>query len=262
MSPMPMSSDSPSTPAKLTCRLFGSRCSSDPLTTTPSSCDRQARRAAGRAAAPSRGAFLRHLALADRARRAEADDARHVERAGPQAALLAAADDQRRELGPLADEERAAALRPVHLVAGERQQIDLHRVDVDRNLAGALRRVDVKAARPRARAIAPISASGWTTPISLLAAMTLTSAVSARDARVERVEIDHARRGSTGSSVTRQPALLEPLRRFEHRLVLDRRHDDVAPAGGRQSAATPWIARLFDSVAPLVKHDLARRARR
>ena len=119
MSLIPMSSESPSTPSKLTCRLCGSRCSSDPLTTTPSSFDAEA----GEQAIAQRreaAAFFGPLRARDRAGAAEPDDARHVERAGSQPALLAAAANRRRELRALPHVERAAALRPVHLVAGDR----------------------------------------------------------------------------------------------------------------------------------------------
>ncbi len=42
------------------------------------------------------------------------------------------------------DIERAHALRPVDLVAGDRQQVDVHRIDVERDLADRLRRVGVE----------------------------------------------------------------------------------------------------------------------
>ena len=60
---------------------------------------------------------------------------------------MAAAVDERRELDSRlgrAHVERADALGPVHFVRGQRQQIDAHGLDVERNLTDALGRVSVK----------------------------------------------------------------------------------------------------------------------
>ncbi len=62
---------------------------------------------------------------------------------------MAAAGDERANLQPFANEQRAAALRTVHLVGGERQQIDAGLVHVDRHLAHGLGRVDVQQAAAR-----------------------------------------------------------------------------------------------------------------
>ena len=72
--------------------------------------------------------FLGHFALADRARFAQPDDARHVQRARTHAALVAAAihlrgDLHARTLPP--DIKRADALRPVELVRRDRHQVDV-----------------------------------------------------------------------------------------------------------------------------------------
>ena len=80
---------------------------------------------------------------------AEPDDEGDVLGAGPQAVLLAGADDQRRQLDAPAHIERADALGRVELVAGDRQQIDAELLHVDGDLADRLRgiRVHQRAAR-------------------------------------------------------------------------------------------------------------------
>ena len=144
-----------------------------------------------------------------------------------------------------------AALRAVELVRRQRQQIDVHRADVDRDLCRrpAPRR-RAAARRARARSRRSRRAAGWT-PISLLAAITLTSAVRSLTAlasasRSTPVAVD----GQT--SCRRQPCFETPGS-LEHGLVLDGRDDHVpAPPGGRR--CQPHDAKLFDSGrAPLVK---------
>ena len=77
---------------------------------------------------------------------AHADAERRRQGARAEAALLATAHDQR--LQPharlAAHVERADALRAVDLVAGDAHQVDLHRLDVERDLAGGLGRVGVE----------------------------------------------------------------------------------------------------------------------
>ena len=98
--------------------------------------------------------------------------------AGAAAALLPAAGQQRQHAHAALDPERADALRPVELVRRDRQQVDAERLDVRSescpptapHRCGTARR-----ARARSRAS---SAIGWIVPISLLACMTETSAVS------------------------------------------------------------------------------------
>ncbi len=88
-------------------------------------------------------------------RLSEADDARNVQRAGPHAALVAAAVDDRRQLHARiapADVQRADAFGPVNLVGRERSEIDVIVIDVNGNLARRLNRVRMEQhARVRAR---------------------------------------------------------------------------------------------------------------
>ena len=143
------------------------------------------------------------------------------ERARAQPALLTAAVDQRpqpeRRLAPHV--QRTDAFRAVDLVRRERQQVDVHRFDVERQLAGALRCIDVKQrrrARDRSRRSAAMSCM---TPISLFTCMSETSCVSARSAA-------RTCSGCTMPSRVRlqlgdlEAFALELLQRIEHGLVL------------------------------------------
>ena len=100
--------------------------------------------------------------------------------------------------------------------------------------------------------MAPISASGCSTPISLLAAITETRTVRSVIAASQLVEVDEA---LGVDAKPRHPAAfaLEALARVEHRLVLGRHGDDVIAAIAQRVRRRPLMARLFDSVAPLVK---------
>ena len=88
-----------------------------------------------------------HLGLRDLRGLAHADDAGDVERARPHAAFVAAAIDLRRQQHTrvaATHVERAYTLRAVHLVRGDRHDVDFQRVDVERNLARRLHRVGVE----------------------------------------------------------------------------------------------------------------------
>ena len=83
---------------------------------------------------------------------AKADDLVDRQRAGAQATLVPAAEHERLQCDAARclHEQRADPLGPIELVGGERQQVDAHRDHVDRQFAGALRRIDVqrRAVRP------------------------------------------------------------------------------------------------------------------
>src|ERR1700687_2865262 len=82
--------------------------------------------------------FLSHLFLRDRAGLAQANDSRDVQRAGAHAALVAAAVDAWRKLHArifAPHIQRAHALRSVHLVTGDRHQVDVLLDHVDWNFA-------------------------------------------------------------------------------------------------------------------------------
>ena len=128
-------------------------------------------------------------------RLAEPDDGGHVERARAIAALVAAAVDQRLEVDrriPFRHIERADPFRAVHLVRAQRDEIDAERLTSSGTIARRLHRIAVKQARRARSRSSAISASGCSTPISLLAAITLTSSVSSPNGVTQPVEIDAA----------------------------------------------------------------------
>ena len=167
-------------------------------------------------------------ACAQLRRLAEADDARHVERARAHAALVAAAADllgeqHARVAAPHV--ERADALRAVHLVRAHRHQVDLRLVDVERHLADRLHRVGVEedALLLRDRADlrdrlqhADLVVGGHDRDEDRLVG----------DRRAQLVEADAAvlLHRQVGDA---RALLLELLARVDHRLVLGDARDDV-----------------------------------
>jgi hypothetical protein len=109
-------------------------------------------------------------------RRGEADDRGQVFGAAAPVPLLAAGK-LRRERHAVAHEQRADPFRPVQLVRGQRHRVGAERREIERQLADQLRRVDVQQ-RAAACASAFTSAIGISTPVSLFAAITDTSATS------------------------------------------------------------------------------------
>ena len=181
-----------------------------PASRSPSSrpSSRASRRAADRAAPPTRVASLAISARAIAAARPNPtmpgtfNVPDRMPRSWPPPSICAAIADRaalRRDI------QRADALRPVDLVRRQRREVDVERLDVERHLARRPAPRRCAATRP-SRARAPrASVSGCNTPISLFAAITLTSAVrsvtaSASASRsIKPVAL-------TGSTVTRQPS--------------------------------------------------------
>ena len=169
---------------------------------------------------------------------------------GPQPALLAAAREQRREPHAAPHVQRADALGAVQLVRREAHQIDAR---APPRRAGPCRRPGRHryAGRCRAHGTAlAISAIGWSTPISWLAVMIETRAVSGRSACAQ---LGPDRSGRPAPPAARSP---RSRRARSARQVSSTQGCSVtqvttcrrAPA----VAATPRIARLFASVAPEV----------
>lgn len=73
-------------------------------------------------------------------RLAHADNARHVARARAAVFLLCAAIHKRKQLHAFANVEEAHTLRAVELVRADRQQIDVHLFDIQRNVTKRLHR--------------------------------------------------------------------------------------------------------------------------
>ena len=164
----------------------------------------------------------------------------------------------RRQARAALDPQRAGALRAVELVRRQRQQVDAERPHVDRNLADRLHGVGVeqRAARVRERARAP--AIGWIVPISLLACITDTSAVSSRQARLERRPGGRCRSRRPAGASCVQPRRASALSVFEHRLVLDGAGDQVPAARRLERLGGAAQREVVGLGAAAGEHDLGR----
>src|SRR5215468_5367366 len=85
--------------------------------------------------------FIRHLGGGDGRRLSEPDAERRWQSSRTQASFLSATIDQRQQAHarPTPDVERADPLGPVDLVTRNRQQVDLHRPNIERDLPEGLR---------------------------------------------------------------------------------------------------------------------------
>ncbi len=104
---------------------------------------------------------------------------------------------------------------------------------------------------PAARVMRASSSMGWTTPVSLLACITETSTVSGRSAARSRSGSSRPSR-STSRSVTSKPSRSSARSESSTALCSVRQETRWRPLA-RWNRATPFSARLSDSVAPLVK---------
>ena len=162
----PSSRSRPETAGKSRFSVLGSRAAPGPPA-PGRGCALRAGPAAAPRARPAPASRLQAVA-GEPAGGAEAGDAGDVLGAGPQPALLAGADQDRRQADAAPHVERADALGRVELVAGDREQIDAERRHVDRHLADATarrrcgrgRRRRAPARRPRRPAAACRSRSG------------------------------------------------------------------------------------------------------
>ena len=138
------------------------------------------------------------------------------------------------------------------------EQIDLHRRDVDRNLADGLRGVDMEQARRRVRDRADLGER-------LHDADLVVRGHHADERRVVGVTAAlSASRSITPVAADRHdrhaPALLaQPAARLRAPTCARSPTRRCAAGRIRRGRTRPAMARLFDSVAPLVKYDLARR---
>ena len=130
---------------------------------------------------------------------AHADDLVRRERAGAQAPLLPAAVQLRRERDARA--RRRARRRPSGRRACARSAStgrSAPRASVERQLA-ALCAASTWNSTPRSRQSAPIAATSWITPVSLLTCMIETSSVSAPDRRDDRARARRTVRASAST---------------------------------------------------------------
>ena len=120
-----------------------------------------------------------HLLLCDFARFAETNNAGNIQRAGAKAAFMASSINHRDKphIRVMADIKCAAAFRPIKFVQGERSQIDFGVNNIQRNFAQVHCTASEWKSTPCSRQSLPISSTGWSTPVSLFAAMMLTRMV-------------------------------------------------------------------------------------
>ena len=189
-------------------------------------------------------------------RRRQADAARGVLGARAQAALLAAAVNQRLERDALFDIEHAHAARAAELVRGEREHINAHRLHVDRHVADRLHRVRVELRADRMRQLCNLA--------DRLNGADLIVRRHDGDERsvlgklaLQLLEVDMALlvHIQIGDAVA---FLLERLAGVEHRVMLDLGGDQMLAALGRgavHKAADGEVVRLRAAAG---EDDLAR----
>ncbi len=179
------------------------------------------------------------------ARGRQPGDGRQRRRAASPAALLPPARDQRREVPVLPEQQRAGALRPAELVAGDRHAVRPERAQIHRDAPGGRDRVDMEqGANPPAQAAA--ARTGCIVPVSLLASIRQSRAGGPSPAAARALEI-------------RDPAPVHrkhrsPGRGGAHRVML------VAPTMTRRPAPSAAIANASASVPPEVNTTASRRA--
>ncbi len=152
--------------------------------------------------------------------------------------------------------QRADALRTVELVPGQREQVHAEPLDI-RLILPAACVASVCTSTPYSLAIALTLSIGWSVPISLFATMSETRTVSLRKL-LRRSSRSICPASSTPRYVT------APTRLFERAEGLRTAGCSVVQEmmwpGRSCAAASPRSARLFASVAPLVKMISAGRA--
>ena len=140
---MAMMKPSPSTKSNVRFAVLGTRCARIAVRGHAGNTRENSRFqpvAQGRHAA----ALFSQMSAGDFRRGAEADDSRHVFRAGPAIALVMPAVQQRPQNRALAHVERSDTLGAVQFVRGEGQQIDAELLHIDGNFADRLHRVRMK----------------------------------------------------------------------------------------------------------------------
>ena len=154
----------------------------------------------------------------------------------------------------VAPDQRARALRAADLVRAERHKIGAERLDIECDAARRLHGIDMQQTAVAMHDLGRL-ATGWITPVSLLAAISETSARSRKGFQppLQCRKIDDAVR--INRNLPRCAARKPPAR--QHRRMLDRR--DQQPVE-RPLVGTAWIegesASAFASVPPEVKMTL------
>ncbi len=197
-----------------------------------------------------------------RHRRGEPGDRRRVHGPGANLALLAAAVQDRHQLGLAADEQRARAHGPAELVAGQAQRVQPAVAEVDRDGAHGLHRVGVHrdAVVPGGRDHGPHRLERAYLVVRPHHAHQRDRLRVAGDRAGQRVDV-HPPLG-----VDRQQfdlgalGLAEPLDRVQHGVVLDRGHEHPHPARicGPARPEQPLEGEVVRLGAARGEHDLTR----
>ena len=194
-------------------------------------------------------------------RRGEADDARDVLSGASPVALLATTCVLGGECHPVAHPERADALRPVNLVCGEREQVDVQHLGLERDPAERLHGVGVDQ-RPR---IAPAHRLGDRRDILDGTGLVIDEHDGNQDGlggdgRRDGGRVDAAVSIAAGDGVRGQAGFLEMPRGLEDRIVLDRTHHQVMAALRAPSLHHPAHREVVGLGARSGEDDLALRA--
>ena len=146
------------------------------------------------------------------------------------------------------DVERADSLRAVRLVGRQRTQIHAPAAEIQRNLAGALRGIDVQAHLARCADLRD--------RLDILYHADLVVDVHDRhEHRGLGHRVEHLLRRDDAFGIAIEirhgdaPGF-ERTSRVEYRVMLDARRDEVLVRGRSSASQAPRIARLLDSVAP------------
>lgn len=113
---------------------------------------------------------------------------------------------KRKQLHAFANVEEAHTLRAVELVRADRQQIDVHLFDIQRNVTKRLHRIRVEDHAVTLADLANGLQRGSIVPISLFAAMMETSTVSGADGRFHGLRRNHTVCDHPGRTVTSNPS--------------------------------------------------------
>ncbi len=243
---------SASTRSKLMFVVFGTRRSRAPFTAVPGTAARMPSSSRSRSAADAR-AFARQLAARERAATPRPTMAGTF--SVPARRFRSCLPPVRIGCMPRAalDPQRAGALRPVELVRRQRQQIDAERADVDRNLArptarrrcASARRARARSRRARRSAESCRSRCSRASPTRAPCRRRSPRAGDRATTMPESVDRERASSASRGA-----PAPCSVLSTASCSIALAIRWR--RPVGSSASAA-PRIAKLSDSVPPLVK---------
>ena len=190
------------------------------------------------------------LGLRQPGRHSHSHQRRRIFCAGAPASLVLAAGENRLHPGASLDPQGSRPFRPVELVGGEREQVDAHRSHVHWNLPNGLHGVGMN---ERAMLVSDRGQLGHRLNRAdlVVGVHNRNEGGLVRNDGAQSLGIDDARLVD-GEQGRPPPAPRECLQRVEHGFVLDRAGNQMLRPVGSSASATPRIAKLSDSVPPLV----------